>query len=212
MRPRLAAAAAGTVLIAAAVIGFGLSRHPVVASTNTVEPFAPGLKVPGHGDGCQVLPGVPTGATKLQLSAAWAPNPAPVVSVALTDSKGLIATGKARSKRGPFQIELNQATRGSPRATLCLHNQGRDTVVMAGEVKRVRPLPGRGVTKPLPLASVIFLKPGTLSWAGRMDTILERFGFAQAGASGEWALWLAGALALVAMALGLAWVLRREGT
>ncbi len=41
MRARLAAAVAGTILIAAAIFAFSLSSHPVIAGTNTVEPITP---------------------------------------------------------------------------------------------------------------------------------------------------------------------------
>ena len=41
MRSRLAAAAMGAILIAAAISAFSLSSHPVIAGTNTVEPFLP---------------------------------------------------------------------------------------------------------------------------------------------------------------------------
>ena len=67
MGRRLAAATAGTVLIAAAVLAFALGKHPVVAGTNTASPFSPALSVGSGETRCQLISRVPAGVAVVRV-------------------------------------------------------------------------------------------------------------------------------------------------
>ena len=53
-----------------------------------------------------------------------------------------------------------------------------------------------------------YLRSGSTDWLSQASVILDRFGLAQAGWFGTWALWLAGAFAALAVALALWWLIR----
>jgi hypothetical protein len=203
MRARLVAAAAGIAIIAAAVLAFSFSSHPVVAGTNSVEPMYATVVVPASERRCQRVARVPAGADRLQIWVAAFSGPPPVVMVTLRDASGRIAVGDARVSRGEMPIELGSRTRAGHRATLCFSDLGTGGVVLAGERKRLPPAPGRNREERRGVASAIFLEPGSETWASRAGEIVTRFGYGLVGAVGTWALWVGFVLAFVASALSL---------
>jgi hypothetical protein len=212
MRMRLAAAAAGAVLIAAAVLAFSLGKHPVVAGTNTVSPVFPAFSAAAGGTQCQLVSRVPAKASHVRLVVTSLQGERPVVQVKLTDRHGAVATSERRGAvPGGLVLPLRKRTRPAHPANLCISNRGDGKVVFAGEEKR---LPDGDASNALRggVASVAFLRPGSSSWAARRDLIAERYANSQSGALGEWSLWTALAFAVIAFAFALWWlVFRPEG-
>src|SRR3954465_10341941 len=95
MKGRLAAAAAGLVLIAAAVVAFALSSNPVKAGTNTVEPIAPSVYLGRGAQHCQRIAHVPAGATRVQVIVTRLIEGARRLRVDIMDN------GRAHSPRPP---------------------------------------------------------------------------------------------------------------
>jgi hypothetical protein len=208
MRARLVAAAAGIAVIAAAALAFSLGSHPVVAGTNTAEPLYETVAVPASERRCQRIARVPGGADRIQIWVTRFAGAPPMLLATLRDPSGRIAAGEARFGLGESRIELESRTRAGHRATFCLSNPGRDWVALAGETKRLPPAPGRSRKERRGVASVIFLEPGSETWASRTGEIVDRFGYGLVGAIGTWALWVAALLAAVAAGLAL-WLVTR---
>jgi hypothetical protein len=203
MRVRLAAAAAGAVVIAAAIIGSSLSSSPVTAATNTVEPLEPSVSLEG-GRHCQRLSRVPRGANRLQLLVTYVTGGARDLHVKIRDRRASISTGDLKPvSQGEQLVALKPATRPAHRATLCLSNPAKGRIVIGGGPKRLpSSTPGRGVMKTT-IASAIFVRPGSASWVSQTGNIADRYANSQTGPLGRWTLWLAGLLALAAIALGI---------
>lgn len=210
MGRRLAAATAGTVLIAAAVLAFALGKHPVVAGTNTASPFSPALTVAGGETRCQPISRVPADVThvRLVIDAIQGPPGDLRIKIRATTGSTQFAGGRQVVPAGDV-IKLKQPTTALHRARICMHYFGTGRVVLSGERKRApgaAKLPGgrrRGV------ASIVFLRPGLSSWASRRDLIADRYANDQAGALGRWSLWLALVAAIGAAGLALWWLVFR---
>ena len=219
MRRRLAAAAAGAVLIAAAVLAFTLGKHPVVAGTNTVSPVLPAFAVSGGATECQLVSRVPAKASHVRLVVASLTGVSPELQVRLTERREPLAISRRKEATvGGTVLRLKERTLAGHPAKLCVSNRGDGRIVLAGEVKRLR---GRGALSGVrgAVASVAFLRPGNSSWASRRQLIADRYAASQAGALGSqagalgsWSLWTAVAFVLIAFALAFWWlVFRLEG-
>jgi hypothetical protein len=212
MRTRLAAAAAGAVLIAAAVLVFSLGKHPVVAGTNTVSPVFPAFSAASGATQCQLVSRVPAKASHVRLVVTSLKGERPVLQVRIVDRHGQVAISEKRQAiLGGMVLRLRERTRAAHPANICISNRGDGRIVFAGEEKRLPD--GAGPSQPRGgVAGVTFLRPGTPSWAARRDLIAERYANSQAGTLGEWSLWTAVAFAVIAFALALWWlVFRLEG-
>jgi hypothetical protein len=203
MRPRLAAAAAGAVVIAAVIIGSSLHSGPVTAATNNVEPLGPSVFLEG-GPQCQRISRVPRGADRVKLLVTYVTGGARHLHVTIADGRGLVSTGDLKPvSEGERLVRLKPRTRAAHRATLCLSNPGKGRIVIGGSPKRI-PKSGLGQSaKKREIASAIFVRPGSASWVSQTGAIADRFGNAQTGPLGSWAVWFAGLLAIVAGALAL---------
>src|SRR3954447_6872743 len=96
MGGRLAAAAVGLVLIAAALVAFSLSSRPVTAATNTVEPITPSVYLDAGGRECQLVSRIPRGADRVRLLITYVTGGARHVQLEITDPHGLVARGDAK--------------------------------------------------------------------------------------------------------------------
>jgi hypothetical protein len=203
MRPRLAAAAAGAVAIAAAIIGSSLHSGPVTAATNTVEPLEPSVFLEGAPQ-CQRISRVPGGADRMKLLVTYVTGGARHLHVELTGPRGRVSTGDVKPvSEGETLVKLRPRTQATHPATLCLSNPGKGRIVIGGGPKRVpKSAPGASVDRRR-IASVIFVRPGSASWVSQTGTIADRYDNAQTGPLGSWSLWFAGLLAIIAAALGL---------
>jgi hypothetical protein len=210
MGRRLAAATAGTVLIAAAVLAFALGKHPVVAGTNTASPFSPALSVGGGETRCQWSSRIPAGVTHVRLVIGAIQGPPGDLRIKIRAATGStqFAGGRQVVPAGDV-IKLKQPTTALHPARICMHYFGMGRVVLSGERKRApgaARFPGgrrRGV------ASIVFLRPGLSSWASRRDLIADRYANDQAGALGRWSLWLAMVAAIGAAGMALWWLVFR---
>src|SRR3954451_11258022 len=200
MRARLVAGGVGVVLVAVAVFVFGQTRHPQVAGTNAVAPYTAAWSIPAISTRCRDLRRVPAGANRIRMALASAPPEGPIQAAIIRRGKP-VAQGAIRPRVGKVNFKLGRQTPAIERGRLCISNLGKQRLVFLGEHKKTRKRSVKGGKRPLP--SVIFLKPGTSSWFGRAGTIINRFGYLQAGALGEWAIWLAAAMALAMFALAL---------
>jgi hypothetical protein len=204
MRARLAAAVAGTILIAAAVFAFSLSSHPVIAGTNTVEPVTPSVSVEGGQPQCQRIARVPAGADRLKLLVTFVTGGAHSLHIEITDPRGIVSTGDLTpATPGAKLIKLKPPTRAAHRATLCLSHPGSGRVMIGGDLKRSPGEPKGKEAEKQGVASAIFLRPGSSSWVAETDTIADRYANTQAGLLGGWAVWLAALLAIGAAVMGI---------
>jgi hypothetical protein len=225
MRLRLGAVAAGVLLIAAAVLGFALARHPVVAGSNGVEPLYDTVFLHGGVKYCQQLPSLPANTGGLEVRVSRRTGSARSLDVVLVDLRGRLARASvADLVTGKRTIDLDHPTpnHGIRHAGVCFTNPGGGEIVLAGETKPCTPRDtGIGTFAPCIhpslkpagekyrwLVGVRFLHPGSTSWLSRAGLILDRFGLAQAGWFGAWAAWLAGLLVAVGAALALWWLVR----
>ena len=205
MRSRLAAAAMGAILIAAAISAFSLSSHPVIAGTNTVEPFLPTAWHSDRSPSCRTVSRVPAGADRLQIVVSLLTGGARDLHVEIVDAAGTISAGDLHKlKLGENVVKLSPKTRAAHPASLCFSNSGAGQIVIAGEHKRVIPGSPKGKeTEKHSIPSAIFLRPGSSSWVAETGTIADRYANAQTGATGGWSLWVAALFAAAAAVLAL---------
>ena len=204
MRARLAAAAAGSLLIAVVIAAFALSSHPVVAGTTRVEPARPSGFLSGGAKQCQVLSRLPAGADRIKIVVSSVTGGARRLHVEIADRRSLLAVGDLKPVRtGERLITLHPRTRPAHRARLCFSNPGLGQINLGGDVKRFPGTPkGKKVEKGL-IASAIFLRPGSASWLAEAGTIAERYANSRTGITGGWSLWAAALFAVAAAVLGL---------
>jgi hypothetical protein len=204
MRERLAAAAAGLVLIAAALLAFSLSSRPVTAATNTVEPITPSIFLDSGDRRCQRVSRVPEGADRLRVVVTYVTGGARRLGVEISHRRRPLAAGQvAPVSIGETLIKLRPRTRAAHPAVVCLSNPGKGRIVVGGNPKRIpRTPPGRSAGRRT-VASLIFLRPGSASWVSQTGPILDRYANAQTGPMGGWSIWAAALLALCAAGLAI---------
>ena len=205
MRSRLAAAAAGAVLIAAAIAAFSLSSNPVVAGTNTVAPLLPTAWDSDRSPPCRTLSRVPPGADRLQIVVTLITGGARDLHVEIADGDSIISAGDVHKlKLGENVVKLSPKTRAAHAARLCLSIIGPGQILVAGEHKRVVPGSPKGKeTEKHGVPSAIFLRPGSSSWVAETGTIADRYANAQTGATGGWSLLVAALFAASSAVLAL---------
>jgi hypothetical protein len=204
MRARLAAAAAGSLLVAVVIAAFALSSHPVVAGTSKVEPARPSGFLSAGAQQCQVLSRLPAGADRMKIVVSSVTGGARRLHLGIADRRGLLAVGDLKPVRtGERLITLRPRTRAAHRARLCFSNPGPGQINLGGDVKRFPGTPkGKKVEKGL-IASAIFLRPGSASRLSQAGTIADRYANSRTGITGGWSLWAAALFAAAAAVLGL---------
>jgi hypothetical protein len=202
MRHRLVAGAAGVILIAAAVIAFVLSSNPVRAGTNTVEPSVPSVFLGPHAQHCQRISRVPADANRVQVIVTRLTEGARRLRVEIVNSGHVVSSGTQQVTPVVNRIRLHPHTPAAHRARVCFSNPGKGRIAISGGLKRLPGARGKNGER-RPIASVIFLRHGSASWASQTGAIADRFANAQTGPLGGWAIWAAGLLALGAVALAI---------
>jgi hypothetical protein len=202
MRHRLVAGAAGVILIAAAVIAFVLSSNPVRAGTNTVEPSVPSVFLGPHAQHCQRISRVPADANRVQVIVTRLTEGARRLRVEIVNSGHVVSSGTQQVTPVVNRIRLHPHTPAAHRARVCFSNPGKGRIAISGGLKRLPGARGKNGER-RPIASVIFLRHGSASWASQAGAIADRFANAQTGPLGGWAIWAAGLLALGAVALAI---------
>ena len=228
MRIRVAAAAAGVLLITAGAFAFSVAAHPVVAGNNGIQPFGGVVFLQGGDRYCQQLPHLPADVSRLKFQVLKVRGGAHALDVLVADPGGKIARGGVAHVRPGFvTVRLDRPTpnHGIRHAGVCFANPDGGEIVFAGETKRCTPRDlGVGPAAPCLttpglhptdqkfrwLVAVRYLRSGSTSWLSEAGVILDRFGLAQAGWFGTWVAWIAGLLALLAAAVGLWWVVRPD--
>jgi hypothetical protein len=211
MRARLAAAVAGLVVIAAGLLAFSLSSRPVVAGTNTVEPGIPSVFLENSQD-CELISRVPNGADRLKLLVTNVTGGARRMEVEITDRHGLVSRGQLKPARaGEHLIRLRPTTRAAHPATLCFRNPGQGRITVSGGPKRPPTQPKGPTAGKFNLASAIFVRPGSSSWAAQTGTLADRYANAQTGPLGGRSIWLAALLAALAAAVAIWYVVAPHG-
>ena len=204
MRNRLAAAAAGLVLIAAAILAFSLSSRPVTAATNTVEPVVPSVFLDAGARSCQRVSRIPRGADRLKVVVTYVTGGARRLNVEIADHRGTISTGTvARVGIGETLIPLRPQTRAAHRTHACFVNPGEGRIVIGGDPKRLPSTPVGQDAHRKNVASLIFVRPGSASWVSQIGAVADRYANSQTGPLGAWSLWAAALLAICAAALAL---------
>jgi hypothetical protein len=204
MRVRVAAAAAGTLLIAAVIAAFALSSRPVVAGQSAVEPKRPSLFLTAGAQECQMLSRLPAGADRIKLLVTYVTGGARDLHVDIYDRGGRMTSGDLNpATPGERVIRLQQLTRAAHGASLCFSNSGEGEIIVGGDVKRVPARPkGKKVEKRL-IASVIFLRPGSASGFSQADAIADRYANGQTGLTGAWSLCAAVLVVILAALIGV---------
>lgn len=209
MRARLAAAAAGTLLIGAVIAGFALSSNPPVAGSSSVEPIRPSVGVSAGTAQCQAISRVPRGADRIRVVVAYTEGGARDLRVAIFDRRGPVTGGVlAPARPGTQLIPLRHRTRAAHRATLCFSVPGQGQIAIGGDTKRIKGSPKGAQARKQQVASAIFLRPGSASGFSQMGTIADRYANSQTGITGGWSLWLAVLFAVAAGLIGLWSVVR----
>lgn len=204
MRARLAASAAGSLLIAAVIVAFALSSHPPLAGSTGVEPTRPSVFLDAGTQQCQAISRVPRGADRVRLLVTYVTGGARRLRVDITDPRGPVSTGNLKPATiGERLVRLRPRTRSAHRASLCLSNPGQGRIVVGGDLKRVKGTAKGPQAQKQGVAAVAFLRPGSSSWFAQTGTIAERYANSQTGITGGWSLWLAVLLAIAAALIGL---------
>ena len=204
MRARLAAAAGGAVLIAAVIVAFALSSHPVVAGNSSVEAVRPSVFVDAGTRQCQALSRVPRGADRIRILVTYVTGGARDLHVGISDPRGPVTSGDLKPARpGERMIELHPRTRAAHRASVCFSNPGQGQIIVGGDLKRVKGAAKGPQAEKQGVASVVFLRPGNSSWFAQTGTIADRYANSQTGITGGWSLWLAVLFAVAAGLIGL---------
>jgi hypothetical protein len=206
MTRRLAAAIAGGVLVLGVLAVYAVGTHPVILGSNKVAPLYVGPEVPKDAAHCQSLVRVPAKARRVRVVATGVHNPPGTLRVKIGDQSGPFDKGvKKQVYPGTLAIGLNRPTRRAHRAQICFVNRGKGRIVLAGEKRLVTHDPKAEVQTER-MASIVFVRPHKSTWLARRDLIADRFANSQPGGFGGWSLWLALALAAVAIGLGLWWL------
>jgi hypothetical protein len=203
MRLRLVAAAAGAVLIVAAVLAFSLSSRPVVAGHSAVEPVRPAVYLTPQARQCQVVSRLPAGADRVRLQINNVTRDAGVLIVKVSDRGGRVTSGELKpTTLGEVEIPLRRKTREAHPASICFSNSGAGIITLGGDAKRPPAGPRGKTQKPL-VASAVLLRPGTSKRLAQSDVIIDRYANSQTGITGAWSLWAGALLALAAVLIGL---------
>jgi hypothetical protein len=104
---------------------------------------------------------------------------------------------------GERLIKLRPLTRATHQATLCFSNPGPGTIVVGGDVKRVRGNASDRSRDRQGIAGVAFLRPGSSSWFAQTGAIADRYANSQTGLTGRWSLWVAVLFAVSAALVGI---------
>src|SRR4051794_18166014 len=138
MRGRLAAAAAGLVLIAAGLFAISLSSRPVTAATNTVEPIAPSVFLDAGARHCQRVSRVPNGADRLKVVVTYLTGRGHPLRAEISQRGRPLSAGEVSDLGiGETLVKLRPTTRAAHRALVCLSNPGPGRVVIGGNIKRL---------------------------------------------------------------------------
>lgn len=202
MRERLAAAAAGLVLIAAAVAAFALDSNPVKAGTNTVEPSVPSVFLGRGAQHCQRVSRIPADANRVQVIVTRLIEGARRLRVEVYDSGHVVSSGTQLVTPVINRIRLHPHTPAAHPARICLSNPGKGRIAISGGPKRLRHPPGKNSDRRL-IASVFFLRHGSASWVSQTGAIGDRYANAQTGPLGGWSIWAAALVAICAAALAI---------
>ena len=202
MRHRLVAAAAGVILIAAAVIAFALDSNPVKAGTNTVEPSVPSVFLGAHAQHCQRISRVPPDANRVQVIVTRLTEGARRLRVEIFNAGHVVSSGTQQVIPIINRIRLHPHTPAGHRARICFSNPGKGRIAISGGLKRLPGARGKNGER-RPIASVIFLRHGSASWVSQAGAIADRYANAQTGPLGGWAIWAAALLALGALGLAI---------
>jgi hypothetical protein len=210
MRERLAAAAAGLILIAAAIVAFALSSNPVKAGTNTVEPIVPSVFLSRAAQHCQPISRIPPDANRVQVTVTRLIEGARRLRVQIVKRGQIVSSGTQQVVPVVNRIRVHPHTPALHRARICFSNPGKGRIAISGGPKRVQGAPGKEAQR-RPVASVIFLRHGSASRLSQAGAIADRYANAQTGPLGGWSLWFAGLLLLAAAALAISAVVLLPG-
>jgi hypothetical protein len=201
----MAAAAAGLVLIAAALLATSLSSRPVTAATNTVEPITPSVFLDAGVRHCQRISRIPSGADRLRVVVTYVTGGARRLRAEISAHQRPISAGEVKPVAiGETLIKLRPKTHTAHKALVCLSNPGHGRIVIGGNMKRIPSTPPGGRTaQRRTIASLIFLRHGSASWVSQTGRIAERYANAQTGPLGGWSIWFAGLAAILAADLAI---------
>jgi hypothetical protein len=206
MPVRLAAGAAGLIVIAAAVLAFLLPSHEAIVGTNRVALAHGSVIVPGEVRKCQRLPTIPRGADRVRVGIAGTyGGPVPALGVEIRRKGRVLGAGAVQPVRADRAVEvplLRPTLPATGRTLLCFNNPGQGYVSLRGELRKVANPSGRFVRRPV--AGVLFIAPSSSSWLSRLGEIARRYGYGQAGALGTWTLTIVVLLGLAALLLAVA--------
>ena len=128
-------AALGLLIVLLAVTGARRSQH--VLRSNLEPPAAFTTVVPGGGRLCQRGERVPdgTGAAKLRLATYGPPGPALRLTVRSLGGRPVSGGLKAGWRQGDIAVPIAEVAGDRERAEVCLTNQGRRKIGLAGTVR-----------------------------------------------------------------------------
>jgi hypothetical protein len=202
VRRRLVAGAAGVIVIGAAVLAFAFSSNPPKAGTNTVEPIVPSVFLGRGAQHCQRISRVPAGTNRVQVIVTRLTEGARRLRVQIIRRGQPMSSGTQLVVPVVNRIRLHPHPPAVHRAQICFSNPGKGRIAISGGPKRLPGARGKNGER-RPVASVIFLRHGSASWASQAGAIADRYANAQTGPLGGWSLWAAALLAIAAAALAI---------
>jgi hypothetical protein len=202
VRRRLVAGAAGVILIAAAVLAFVLDSNPPKAGTNTVPSILPSVFLGRQAQHCQRVSRVPGNTNRVEVIVTRLIEGARRLRVEIVRRGAVVASGTQPVVPVVNRIRLQPHTPALHRAQICFSNPDKGRIAIAGGPKRLPGARGRNGDR-RDIASVIFLRHGSVTWASQTGTIADRYANAQTGPLGGWSLWIAALLAVAAGGLAI---------
>jgi Predicted membrane protein (DUF2142) len=199
----------GPLLIALGVAALlSIGDRPLLG-TNRVAPASFFAVLPPGGQACTGAPeSIPAGTGVVVVRSSI--SQAGPLDVALVAGGRTIDRGRrtAAYESGDTDVRLAAPVHAARRAVVCVRNGGRRPLGLlgtpAGPAPHVR-IDGRPVDA---LIRLEYRGANRVSWWSRIGGILDRFPDGKASFIGRWTLWLAAALVLAAIALGIYALLR----
>jgi hypothetical protein len=162
------------------------------ADSNHVGVSAFVATVPGGGDVCEPVSGLPDDAARARVLVGSFDRPVPALGLRFTNARGrTVAAGTfpGGTKQGFVDIPITRSDAAGTETKACLHVAGHNAVAIGGRAAEAGP--GSEVVDGKPEAaniSLVYLRRGSESWWQLLPTLAHRFARGKTGFFGTWTL------------------------
>jgi hypothetical protein len=201
------------VLLVVAVFALEMSGSAArTADSNHVGVSAFTATVPGGGEVCEPVSGLPDDAARARLLVGSFGHPVPALGLRFTDARGrtvAVGTFPGGPKQGFVDIPITRSGAPGTETRACLHVAGRNAVAIGGRPAAVGPgsevVDGKQQGGAI---SLVYLRSGSESWWQLLPTLLHRFARGKSGFFGTWTLVLMALLVLAVWAAAIRLLIR----